>query len=104
MTSPVTLASSGSIPSFEGAAVSATESAVAGKVAIMHPGNLVVGIDDVVRMVGEYRVVGVHFKLDPKTGETVRHQVLKPIRIETCPWDPNDPTDDGITRARPGTP
>lgn len=105
MSSPVPAASQGSvIPSFEGVAVTATESLITGKASIQHPGDLVVSIDDIVRMVGEYRVVSVNFKVDPKTGETVRVQTLKPVRIETVPWNAADPTDDGITRARPGTP
>lgn len=93
------------IPKFEGASVASTAVKVSGTAPINDNGtDLVLSIDDRVRMVGEYRVVGVHFKVDPKTGDTIREQTLKPIELDICPWDPNDPTDDGIVRARPGHP
>lgn len=93
-----------SIPKFEGAAVESTGTKIAGTAPITADDHLVLSIDDRVRMVGEYRVVGVHFKVDTKTGDTIREQILKPIELALCPWDPSDPTDDGIVRARPGHP
>ncbi len=92
------------IPKFEGAVVESTNTKIAGTAPIDADDHLVLSIDDRVRMVGEYRVVGVRFSVDPKTGDTVREQILKPIELALCPWDPADPTDDGIVRARPGHP
>jgi hypothetical protein len=68
------------------------------------PADIVISTDDRVRLVGEYRVVGVRHDVDDKTGEVIRIQILKPISIQLCPWDPSDPTDDGIVRARPRKP
>jgi hypothetical protein len=105
MTSPATtnVASIGnpSIPSFEGAPVSTARMKISGASAIEAADDIVISTDDRVRLVGEYRVVGVQHSVDDKTGELVRVQVLKPIAIQLCPWDPTDPTDDGIVRARP---
>lgn len=92
------------IPRFEGADVAATATKVSGAAPLDSDDHLVLSIDDRVRMVGEYRVVGVYFRVDPKTGDTVREQILKPIELELCPWDANDPTDNGVLRARPGQP
>lgn len=89
------------IPAFEGAAVESATVQITGTCTVDADNDVLVSIDDRVRLVGEYRVVGVQFVVDPKTGDTVRKQVLKPIAIQLCPWDPNDPTDDGIVRARP---
>jgi hypothetical protein len=65
-----------------------------------------VSMDDRVRLVGEFRVTGISFKVDSKTGEMIRVQQLTPVEdtVIRCPWDPNDPTDDGIVRARPRLP
>jgi hypothetical protein len=63
------------------------------------PEDLVVSVDDRVRLVGEYKVVGVRHFVDPRTGDLVREQVLKPIFVNTLPWDESDPTDDGVIRA-----
>ena len=92
------------IPKFEGSVVQSTNTKITGTAPIEADDHLVLSIDDRVRMVGEYRVVGVRFFVDPKTGDTVREQLLKPIELALCPWDPADPTDDGIVRARPGHP
>lgn len=91
------------IPKFEGATVESASTKITGS-APMTDENVVLSIDDRVRMVGEYRVVGVRFEVDPKTGDTVRTQMLKPIELSLCPWDPSDPTDTGIVHARPGHP
>lgn len=89
------------LPGFEGTNVEAVQTKVSGNVNIDGADDKVLMIDDRVRLVGSFRVVGVHFKVDPKTGDTVREHILKPIDMELCPWDPSDPTDDGIVRARP---
>lgn len=92
------------IPAFEGATVESANIKITGAATVEASEDVIIGIDDRVRLVGEYRVVGVHFKVDPKTGDTVREQILKPITVSLCPWDPADPTDDGIVRARPQVP
>jgi hypothetical protein len=89
------------IPRFEGANVQSTNSKITGNCAIDADDHMVLSIDDRVRMVGEYRVVGVRFEVDTKTGDTVRIQMLKPIELGLCPWNPADPTDTGVVKARP---
>jgi hypothetical protein len=93
-----------SIPPFEGAAVEGASIKISGNCPVESADDVLISIDDRVRLVGEYRVVGVNFKVDPKTGDTIREQLLKPISVQLCPWDPSDPTDDGIVRARPQVP
>lgn len=104
MTSPASnvahLPAQPSIPKFEGAEVSATMIKISGKSEVESSEDIVISTDDRVRLVGEYRVVRVNHFVDEKTGEVHREQVLKPISIQLCPWDPADPTDDGIVRAR----
>lgn len=92
------------IPRFEGADVASTATKITGSAPIDADENLVLSIDDRVRMVGEYRVVGVYFRVDKATGDTIREQILKPIELALCPWDPTDPQDDGVIHARPGHP
>ena len=105
MTSPATtnVSSIGnpSIPAFEGAPVSTARMKISGRSDIEAADDIVISTDDRVRLVGEYRVTGVRHYVDEKTGDLVREQVLKPLSIQLCPWDPSDPTDDGIVRARP---
>lgn len=91
------------LPTFEGSNVESVTSKISGNVSIDGSDDKVLCIDDRVRMVGQYRVVGVHFKVDAKTGDTVREHILKPIEMELCPFDPADPADDGIVRARPSS-
>lgn len=92
------------IPQFEGANVENATIKISGAATVEAESDVLISIDDRVRLVGEYRVVGVNFRVDPKTGDTVREQLLKPISVTLCPWDPQDPTDDGIVRARPQVP
>lgn len=88
------------IPKFEGAEVSSVSIKISGRSEVVGAEDVVISTDDRVRLVGEYRVVGVRHFVDEKTGEITREQVLKPLSIQLCPWDPSDPTDDGIVRAR----
>jgi hypothetical protein len=88
------------IPAFEGRAVDSVSIKIHGAMPTDDlPENLVVSVDDRVRLVGEYKVVGVRHFVDPRTGDLVREQVLKPIFVNTLPWDESDPKDDGIIRA-----
>lgn len=89
------------IPKFEGSDVTTTLTKLIGTTPVEAESDLVLSMDDRVRLVGEFRVIGVSFKVDPKTGDVVREQLVKVISLTPCPWDPTDPTDDGILRARP---
>lgn len=100
-TNNVTNIGNPAIPTFEGAPVAIARMKISGASAIEATDDVVISTDDRVRLVGEYRVVGVRHTVDDKTGELVREQILKPLTIQLCPWDPTDPQDDGIVRARP---
>lgn len=88
-----------SIPNFEGAPVSSATMKIVGRSEIEDTEGVVITTDDRVRLVGEYRVTGVRHYVD-KNGELVREQTLKPLSVTLCPYDPSDPSDDGIVRAR----
>lgn len=86
---------------FEGAQVGMTEIKISGACTI-DAADMTVTLDDRIRAVGEYRVVKVLHYVHPKTGETVRQQVLAPIvPLVIVPYDPANPNDDGVIRARP---
>lgn len=87
------------IPQFEGRQVDAAHLKIAGTTPLDEVGDIVVSVDDRVRLVAEYRVVGVRHYVHPGTGDLVREQVLKPLVAELAPWDPSDPDDDGVIRA-----
>lgn len=89
------------IPSFEGAPVATTSIKISGATSVETYGDEVVSLDDRVRLIGEYRCVQVTHMVDPKTGDAVRVQILKPLSVTLCPWDPSDPKDNGIVKARP---
>lgn len=87
------------IPRFEGRQVDAASIRIAGSMPTDDLPEMTVSVDDRVRLVGEYKVIAVRHYADPKTGDLVREQVLKPMVVDTLPWDSSDPTDDGIIRA-----
>lgn len=89
-----------SIPRCEGKEVTGT-SVTLTSMANLDIDNAVVGLDDVVRFVGEGRVVGVSHIVNEKTGQLVRVQRIKVIEVAVAPWDENDPDDDGIVREVP---
>lgn len=89
------------IPAFEGAPVQETTVKISGRSEIEDVESTVLSTDDRVRLVGEYRVTSVRHYVDEKTGNLVREQTLKPLNITLCPWDPSDPNDNGIVKARP---
>ena len=92
-----------SIPRFEGLPVAALRVKISGLSQITgDDGDVmpVFSVDDRVRLVGEFKCVGVRHYVDPKNGEVIREQILAPIGVTTCPWDPQDPADDGVVRAR----
>ncbi len=89
------------IPRFEGREVSYVVIKISGVGKVQMEETTVFSMDDLVRLVGEYRCVGVNFKED-RDGQIYREQTVVPKEIDTCPWDPDDPTDTGILRAPTG--
>lgn len=84
---------------FEKAAVASIVTKVTGSTAV--DGGDQVSIDDVIRVVGEFRVTGVSFGVD-KDGSLVRTQTVRAVGdLTLVPWNPADPRDNGIVRARP---
>lgn len=88
------------LPRFEGQTVDGSTVKISGLSALDNAEGIVITTDDRVRIVGEFKVTGIRHYVD-KDGQLIREQVLKPIQVETCPWDPSDPHDDGIIRSRP---
>lgn len=88
------------IPFFEERPVAYTVIKISGVGKVQTHDTPVIRLDDLVRLIGEYRCVGV-FHREDKDGEIYREQVLVPKEIDTCPWEPDDPNDDGIIRYRP---
>lgn len=87
------------IPAFEGKAVASAVVEFSGNPkGLQDDPNLVVGIDDRVRLAGVYRVVEVKHVVDTATGELVRKQILRPVTLDRIPFDPSDPDDDGVLR------
>lgn len=83
------------IPEFEGKSVHATA------LRIMSGGNLdiddrVLRTDQIVRVVIEGRVNGIHHKVNEKTGELERIQTVKAMDVSFVPWDPTNPDDTGV--------
>lgn len=92
------------LPMFEGAPVARTEIKLSGSASINTNDGISVTMDDRIRVVGQFRVTKVTHYAD-KNGDIVRVQYVTPIDdLELCPWDPADPTDDGIVRVRPVKP
>lgn len=87
------------LPKFEGVPVDSAEITISGLTKLSGTTTPVIGVDDRVRLVGEFKCVGVRHQVD-KQGNLVRTQVLTAIDVEPCAWDPSDPTDDGVLRAR----
>ena len=87
------------IPAFEGRPVNAVAIQVKGTAPLDDIQGTPLSIDDRVQMLSIYTVTGVHHSVDPKTGDLVRVQTLKPVEMHLMPFDENDPNDDGIIRA-----
>lgn len=100
---PPASTSSEPIPSFEGAKVEVAQIKVTGNSSIdtYGDGDERISLDDRVRLVGDFRCMEVKHRVDPKTGDVVREMILKPLDLQLTPWDPSDPTDKGIVKARP---
>jgi len=85
------------VPMFEGQSVDAVNMKVSGATSV-DADDVVVSMDDRVRLVVECRVVGVHHYVN-NNGDLVRQQILKAADAELTPWNPDDPKDDGVIRA-----
>lgn len=77
------------VPTFEGHAVSTT------KLRLVTPSsidieNVVLRMDDIVRIVVEGRVTKVDHVVNEKTGELERIQTVKVLDIGFAPWSAND--------------
>lgn len=84
---------------YEGKPVQGVRMRFSGMAAPVDCDDRVIQVDDIVRVAIEARVTGVAHVVDPKTGELLRVQTVKPIDMEFIPWNPNDPTDSGVIRA-----
>lgn len=87
------------IPAFEGRPVDATTVKVVGSAPLEDLHDVVLGVDDRVQLVAVYTVTGVYHEVDPKTGNLIRIQRIKPAEMHLLPFDENDPHDDGVIRA-----
>lgn len=85
------------IPGFEGKPVHTTKlmlSSTSG----LEIDNAVLRLDDIIRITVEARVAKVHHNVNEKTGELERVQQAKALSVEIVPWNPEDPSDNGILR------
>lgn len=89
------------IPQFEGHPVDNAIVRVRGTAPLDDLIDVVLGVDDVVQMISQYRCVGVYHDVEEKTGLLTRVHMLKPVEMALLPIDPSDPSDDGIIRALP---
>lgn len=89
------------IPAFEGRPVNGVLLKVSGTAPLEDLNETVLSIDDRVQLLSIYTVVGVRHVVDPKSGNIVREQTLKPVEMHLFPFDENDPADDGVIRAIP---
>lgn len=89
------------IPKFEGREVNQAKIKIGGAAKVPFD-DVIISVDDRVRIVGEYKVTGIRHYVDEATGDLVREQIIRPIdeTIMLAPWDPQDPKDDGVIRAR----
>lgn len=88
------------VQTFEDVQVGSVATKISGATTVDTFGH-VVGLDDRVRVVGEFRVVKVNHTI-AKDGSVVREQVLTPCGdLTLVPFNHMDPNDVGIVRARP---
>lgn len=89
------------IPNFEGRPVEGVTTKISG--ASIEDLDLVVSIDDVVQVLSVFKVTSVHHGID-KDGNLIRQQTLRLQEAAAQPYDPKDPTDDGVIRllGKPG--
>lgn len=87
------------LPMFEGRTVDSCVMRISGATPLAEVEDMLVSVDDRLRLIGEYKVVSIRHFVDPKTGDLVREQLLKPTLATPAPWNPDDPDDDGVIRA-----
>lgn len=88
------------IPNFEGHEVHSTAVKMSGAIPMDELNGVVMGIDDVVQMVAQFRVVNVHHNTNGD-GALIRVHTLRPLMMDLLPWDPSSSSDDGIRRSQP---
>lgn len=97
---PIALISGASAPEFEKAQVATVATKISGSTVVDSFGESI-SIDDRIRVVGEFKVVKVSHEVQ-KDGSVARVQYVAPCGdLQLVPWDPSDPADQGILRARP---
>lgn len=90
------------LPGFEGLSVASVSHKIQGTCTVDGAAADVLLMDDRIRLVGDYRVIGVSFK-QAANGEIVREHILKPVDLQVTPYNPSDPQDTGIWRSRPAS-
>lgn len=83
------------IPAFEGKVVDTCSLKLANSAALDLPG-VVLRVDDIIQILVEARVTGVHHVVDERTGNLVRLQTARPIDARLEPFNPD--YDDGVIR------
>jgi hypothetical protein len=83
-------------PSYEGHPVEGVMIKMSGSMLAEGMEDVVVGIDDIVQVVSQFRCVGVHHDVEKSTGKLIRVQILRPIEAALAPFDPSNPEDRGI--------
>lgn len=96
---PVASTGRNGLERFERIDVARTEIKISGTATVDTRDEVTVGLDDRLRVCGEFRVVKVLHYVD-KDGAVVRQQIITPISdLDLVPWDSSNPLDDGILRA-----
>lgn len=88
------------IPNYEGHPVENTAIKMSGAIPMDDLESAVIGIDDVVQLIAQFRCVGVQHTVD-KDGNLTRVHVLRPMVMVPHSIDPTDPQGDFIIRALP---
>lgn len=87
-------------PSFEGHPVAGTAIQMSGAIPMDDLEGSVIGIDDVVQLICQFKCVNVHHKVN-KDGELIRTHVLRPVIMIPKSLDPDDEGGDFVLRALP---
>ncbi|GAB3863244.1 hypothetical protein GCM10028801_30410 [Nocardioides maradonensis] len=87
------------IPNYEGHPVNGTAIKMSGSIPMDDLEGAIIGIDDVVQLVAQFRCVAVSHQAD-KDGNLVRVQVLRPMVMVPHAFDEEQP-DEFIMRALP---
>lgn len=85
------------VPMFEGKPVATTKLKLT-STAGLDVNNMVLKVDDIIRIVVDARVSQVHHNVNERTGDLERVQTAKALTVEITPWNPDDPNDTGVFR------